>query len=92
MLFLPYRKTCSDVQYAGKRIGYLVKKMKHGSERKNKSFGKKNHKGPLHVCCALTLTAAIVLDIKGRRDGWIDKRNVGRNKGKMRRHECKSTV
>lgn len=78
--------------YAGKHFGYWVKKMNHGSERKKKSFGKKNHKRPLYVCCALTLTTHIVLDIKGRRDGRGDKRNVGRKKEKMRRHECKSTV
>lgn len=71
-----------EVMYAGTHFGYLVKKMKHGSERKNKSFGKKNHKRPLHVCCALTLTVHIVLDIKGRRDGRIDNKNVGRKKEK----------
>lgn len=83
---------CALTTYTGTQSGFWAKKIKHGFEQKNKSFDKKTHKRPMHVCCALTVTAPIVRDIKGRSDGMRDKRNVGRKKEKMRRHECKSTV
>lgn len=89
--FFPYRKTCSDVCWYTLWLLGQKNEAWFGAKKK-KSFNKKNQTRPLHVCCALTLTAHIVLDIKARHDGRRDKRNVGRKKEKMRRHECKSTV